>query len=361
MATIQGHMDAIKLVSWTLAAAVVVVLIVRQIAKTIVFRKVGLDDSFILIASIFAISLSATVLILTANGRATSFSLTFSQADILSKGYYTSELFYVSGVCFSKLSILVLFFNIVASRQFLRRIVLALGIFISTWTLVSLVTVAFQCELPRPWKTTSPHCLNFRIFWVIYCAFDVLTEIALVTIPINIVASLQMPFCRKMAVVSCFSPRLLVISGTIVRTIWVYPTIPQQHDHHRIWEPLVAMQVHLCMSIITASIPFMVPYCRELSHRLQGPTSTRSSMHLQDKKVGHPTSIWFRRHLKNKDTVMRNSDPEGAAHYELVPRVSPGIPFARSTSPMASGALQMSPKQKSSVKGLNIHIPHRSS
>ena len=45
-------MDAIKLVSWTLAAAVVVVLIVRQIAKTIVFRKVGLDDSFILIASV---------------------------------------------------------------------------------------------------------------------------------------------------------------------------------------------------------------------------------------------------------------------------------------------------------------------
>lgn len=177
----------------------------------------------------------------------------------------------------------------------------------------------------------------------------------------SIVAALQMPLCRKMAVISCFSPRLLVIAGTIVRTIWVYPTIPQRHDHHRIWEPLVAMQVHLCMSIITASIPFMVPYCRELSHRLQGSTSKRSSMHLQDKTVGHPTSIWFRRHLRNSDAVMRNSDPEGATHYELIPRVSPGIPFARSTSPMASGALQMSPKQKSTVKGLNIHIPHRSS
>lgn len=52
MATIQGHMDAIKLVSWTLAVTVVVVLIARQIAKTVVFRKVGLDDSFILIASV---------------------------------------------------------------------------------------------------------------------------------------------------------------------------------------------------------------------------------------------------------------------------------------------------------------------
>lgn len=52
MTSIQGHMDAIKLVSWTLAITVVVVLIVRQIAKTIVFRKVGLDDSFILIASV---------------------------------------------------------------------------------------------------------------------------------------------------------------------------------------------------------------------------------------------------------------------------------------------------------------------
>jgi hypothetical protein len=45
-------METVKILSWTIAAVVVTILIARQVTKAIVFRKIGLDDSFILIAAV---------------------------------------------------------------------------------------------------------------------------------------------------------------------------------------------------------------------------------------------------------------------------------------------------------------------
>jgi hypothetical protein len=76
------------------------------------------------------------------------------------KGYYASEFFYVSSICFSKLSLLVLFYNIVASQRMLRRLVLGVGAFILTWSATSLLAIAFQCQLPRPWELMTLRCFN---------------------------------------------------------------------------------------------------------------------------------------------------------------------------------------------------------
>ena len=44
--------EAIKIASWTILGITVVVFIARQIMKTIVFRRVALDDFFILLATV---------------------------------------------------------------------------------------------------------------------------------------------------------------------------------------------------------------------------------------------------------------------------------------------------------------------
>jgi hypothetical protein len=76
------------------------------------------------------------------------------------KGYYASELLYTSSICFSKLSLLYLFYMIVAGRRTQRRVVLAFGGFILAWSLSSLVVIAFQCQLPRPWEMMTLRCFN---------------------------------------------------------------------------------------------------------------------------------------------------------------------------------------------------------
>lgn len=75
------------------------------------------------------------------------------------KAYYASALLYVALLCFSKLSIVVLFYNVVVLRTH-RIFVLSFGICIFMWSLASLAATAFQCNLPRPWEMMRLRCFN---------------------------------------------------------------------------------------------------------------------------------------------------------------------------------------------------------
>jgi hypothetical protein len=75
------------------------------------------------------------------------------------KGYYASELLYIPSLCFSKLSVLVLFYNVVVLRTH-RFFILGFGICIFTWSVASVAVAAFQCELPRPWEMMTLRCFN---------------------------------------------------------------------------------------------------------------------------------------------------------------------------------------------------------
>jgi hypothetical protein len=83
-----------------------------------------------------------------------------TQADSLMKGYYASEFLYISAVSLPKLSILILFYNIVAVQRWYRRFVIGFGTFIVAWCISSLAAVAIQCKLPRPWEMLTLRCFN---------------------------------------------------------------------------------------------------------------------------------------------------------------------------------------------------------
>jgi hypothetical protein len=93
-------------------------------------------------------------------GLGTTNPLTLEQADFLMKGYYASEILYVAAIGFAKLSLLVLFYNVVIMQRIIRRVVIAFGILVIAWTIASVVAIALQCEFPRPWEIVSLRCSN---------------------------------------------------------------------------------------------------------------------------------------------------------------------------------------------------------
>ena len=54
-------MEAVKILSWTIALIVAVVLIARQTTKAMILRKVGLDDGFILLAAVSKSTIDQTL------------------------------------------------------------------------------------------------------------------------------------------------------------------------------------------------------------------------------------------------------------------------------------------------------------
>jgi hypothetical protein len=99
-------------------------------------------------------------IVLSSEGLGTVDPLALEQTDLLMKGYYASEILYVAAIGFAKLSVLVLFYNVVVMQRIVCRIVMAFGILVAAWTIASVVAIALQCELPRPWEIVSLQCSN---------------------------------------------------------------------------------------------------------------------------------------------------------------------------------------------------------
>ncbi|KAF3037065.1 hypothetical protein E8E12_002586 [Didymella heteroderae] len=238
----EDRSNIIEIATYALTGTVVLFFIARQIMKAIVFRKLALDDLFILLATTFAIGLSVTTLLLTSKGFGVLGFLTVDRANTIMKGYYASELLYISSLCFSKMSILVLFYNVVVLRTH-RLLVLSFGICVSIWSLASVAAAAFQCSLPQPWEMMTLRCFNTRIFWVVYCAIDMSTELFIVMLSVDLVAHLRVRTSRKVAVVACFAPRLLVVAAALVRAIYLYQVTPHGNPEYDLWLSTICTQL----------------------------------------------------------------------------------------------------------------------
>jgi hypothetical protein len=108
---------------------------------------------------IFAICFSVTSFVLASDGLGVFGALTIKRANALMKAYYASNFLYVLTIGSAKIS-LVTFFYSAQCQPKQRRYIVGFGIFLLAWTLVSVIAVAFQCDLPRPWEVFALHCYN---------------------------------------------------------------------------------------------------------------------------------------------------------------------------------------------------------
>jgi hypothetical protein len=260
------------------------------------------------------------------------------------KGYYASELLYISAMCFAKLSILVLFYNVVALMPH-RFVVLGFGIFIFTWSAASAIATAFQCSMPQPWEMLTLRCFDTvssktppkmlmltlqRTFWVVYCVIDITTEIAIITLSIDLVAHLKVRLSRKIAVVACFIPRLLVIFSAIARAFYFYQISPHANPVYDLWISTVCTQVHVCVSICTACIPYMVPFFKSLQGNIWRSYSTKSwNMVARSSKLPRHAS----NRLQKRDAMSYVLPQVPDQATDRVSRVPPYIPSPEPLSP----------------------------
>ncbi|KAF2998435.1 hypothetical protein E8E13_000162 [Curvularia kusanoi] len=329
----EDRSPVIEIATYASAGALILFFIARQIMKAIVFRKVALDDLFILMATSFAIGLSATTLILTSKGFGILAFLSDERADTIMKGLYASELLYVFSLCFAKLSILVLFYNVVVLRTH-RFFVLGFGICIFAWSVASAGATAFQCDMPRPWEMMTLRCFNTRIFWLVYCAIDMSTELFIVMLSVDLVAHLRVRMSRKLAVVACFAPRLLVVAAALVRAVYFYQVTPHSRPEYDLWIATVCTQVHVCVSICTACIPYMVPFFKSLQGNMWRSYSTRSWS--TKSRFSHLSGQSPNR-LRKREANIRFESPKSSRNLVKMPErvsiVSPRIPSPMPISP----------------------------
>lgn len=183
----------------------------------------------------------------------------------------------------------------------------------------------------------------------------------MIMLSVSMVINKRLRDSRNMAVVACFSPRALVAAASLIRLIWFDTLTSHSHLDSRpnseLWLPAILSQVHVCLSVCTACIPYMV-----FIRRLEGsPTTTESQAELHSTK---PSPLWSRRQRKSKILRSWNSNAVASLHYERVPHRSPQIPTPSPLSPLTSPQFDLRPstaRSGSAIRhGLTINIPGRS-
>lgn len=148
---------------------------------------------------------------------------------------------------------------------------------VAAWAIASLFAAAFQCSFPKPYLFTSspvgvgpsaaPHaqCFNQVPFWDAVGAFDILTDLAIMLLPILVVRELQLNRRKKISVVFAFSFRLIAVGMCVFRLI----TIPQMLKRGtdvtlNAWIPMTATLLEVFFSIFATCVPHLRPFMESI-------------------------------------------------------------------------------------------------
>jgi hypothetical protein len=358
--TSHNKTTAITIATLLLLATLIIVVLSREAIKFTVLRKFQSDDFLILFATLFAIGHTVSALILASNGLGKEeVSLTLKSANIIQKAYYSSDLLYISSICFGKLS-LIAFFHGIKINTLQRRLVQVFGAFILVWSTVSLVAVAFQCGLPRPWEVITLHCYDRGYFWMIYCIIDMTTDVAIIMMSVNLVAYLKVELGRKIAVVACFAPRIFVIGAAISRLIYLFPITPRDNPKFDLWIPLICAQVQVCLSVSTACIPYMKPFFEGVEAGVwRSDHFKREGMAtdewLSSANSGHPMTG---QRIGRQENRMLNISIPTQGRVEPGPRIATPTPISP-LIPSIFAPTDDTTSRNYPPQGLRLHIPSR--
>lgn len=132
-----------------------------------------------------------------------------SDANVL-KNYFAANLLLILSLAFAKITVLLLVITIRPRKSVLMASKILIGV-VACWGFASIITVSVQCS-PRRWvlgPSANETCIDQRAVQIGIRATDVITDLATIVLPIEMMRSVQTSWNKKFMVVGLFSVRIM--------------------------------------------------------------------------------------------------------------------------------------------------------
>ncbi|OKL61577.1 hypothetical protein UA08_03268, partial [Talaromyces atroroseus] len=189
-------------------------------------------------------------------------------SKVVRKLLYVFEIFYVINIMTIKISILIMYRRIFTNLSKTFRVgSFICGSFVILWALAFVPTAIFQCTpVSKAWDIDQPgHCISLRIGFFCVALPNVLTDIAILSLPIQVCWQLQTRKLYRTFIIGIFMLGTFVIGVSIYRftTLFIY----SPHNVTGTIGPATLWSVIECaVAIICACLPLLVPLVRRVSH-----------------------------------------------------------------------------------------------
>ncbi|RFU24700.1 hypothetical protein B7463_g11637, partial [Scytalidium lignicola] len=140
--------------------------------------------------------------------------------------FYIAQLLYKIASISTKLSILIFYMRIFSTRNF-KIAATTVGAIVVTYSIGSICATIWQCDpVARSWNKKLPGtCIKIGDVWYSTSVMAIVTDIAIILLPVHQLKRLQLPLPQKIGLSLMFSLGFFVLSCTVVRMIVVGPAI----------------------------------------------------------------------------------------------------------------------------------------
>ncbi|MCJ1309868.1 hypothetical protein MMC25_003529 [Agyrium rufum] len=191
-------------------------------------------------------------------------NLTIDQLHGAFKFFYLAQPPYKAGVCCTKLSILALYHRIFNTGRF-PRYNLSLMAFILTYSIAFILVSVFQCiPIQKSWnKALSGYCVNNEGQWYSFAVLNIISDIAIMILPMPVIQKLQLPKGQKIGLSLVFLLGAFVCGTSIYRMIALASGSKSMDPTYGSVEATVWTDIELNTGIICACLPvFKAPVMR---------------------------------------------------------------------------------------------------
>jgi len=175
---------------------------------------------------------------------------------------FSMEILHTCAMPAVKAYTLVFYLRIFVSPGF-RKAVYVVQTYVFCWWVAVLFATIFQC---RPVKPGYPgKCFDALTFFRAAAVLNVVSDVAVIILPIPAIIKLQMPVRHKVAIVGIFLTSTFVIVAGIGRTVSFF-NVPANTDFsYHDYYTIVWTSIEPCMGIIGASLPSCRPIFKGFS------------------------------------------------------------------------------------------------
>ncbi|GAB7348645.1 hypothetical protein MBLNU459_g7015t1 [Dothideomycetes sp. NU459] len=233
-----------------------VIIILRIYTRTTVARP-GAEDWAILLSFAFSIALTALIIIEVKHGQGHHLD-TISEHDItaLNKALWASIPAYLTGLMFTKISILLQYWRVFIGPK-IRRAIIVMGVISIIYGLWSICSAIFMCQpIAFFWdQTLHGRCINRHNVWFANSSINIITDVMIFVMPMPVLKELQLPRRQKWALMGVFALGAFVVLTSALRlkslyTISISKDVTWDNGGAAAWSSL-----ELNVGIICASLP----------------------------------------------------------------------------------------------------------
>ncbi|KAI5243074.1 hypothetical protein E4T42_07494 [Aureobasidium subglaciale] len=321
-----------------------VLLICRFASRIFIVKSFGLDDGIAAFswACFSAFMALCLILIYEGSGRHIEYIqyvLSLSEVEQTEVNDYAAHLIYTATLYFCRLSGLAFFNRLCSSHPTFRIAIWACGFFLTATFIVQFLLILLHClpvhidlaktdrnDLstglwPYAWQSVSGTytCLNWGVVYVTNSSLSLVNDFVLFSIPIAMIAILQLPKGRKIVLSLVMLPGTLVIGISCAR-LWLCVVGQWRTDGSWYYNPQLVIEVaEIGGTLIALSVPSYKPI---LSRWYGQMKSTVEASHGPSSKYGAGVSnrkssvpaLWGPEAADSKmKTSVQSCGPSGAS------------------------------------------------